>query len=129
MVVRAGDPIFSMIVTPGVTKWFSQADFSGSPKRVRISSLALFSKVIVISDLADNPLWLDLWSSIDSPGFLWEEPVRYRYSVDNSKNIFEFAQPIRTDTLDISFRITAPYPGGTVKDPTASTVSIGVVYT
>jgi hypothetical protein len=129
MVIRSGDPLWSTIVTPGITKWFTVADVAGTPKRWTLSACSIVTKVIVIHDFADSPLWLDLWSNIDTPAFLWSEPLRYRYSTDNSKNIIEFnGQPLRTDRLDISLRITAPYTGGTVKDPTGGTISIGVVY-
>lgn len=128
--MAAGDPIFSIFITPASTSLITTASFTGSPKRASISSMNFLSKLIVIHDISDTPLFLDLWDDIDAGGAtpVISIPIMYRYSASSVPNLLDCHQPRRFTRCDFSIRKTHPYPDGTVVDPTGSKFSMWAFY-
>lgn len=128
--MAAGDPIFSIFVTPASTSLITTASFTGAPKRASISSMNFLSKLIVIHDLATTPLFLDLWDDIDAGGAIpvISIPIMYRYSASSVINLLDCPQPRRFSRCDFSLRQTHPYPDGSALDPAGSKFSMWAFY-
>lgn len=125
-------PLFSMVVTAGITSHKTQADL-GADNWIRIADTQFLTKLNVW--LADSgwpePLFIEVCrdgslvaTQTEAP--LWWSRV-YRDDVQNMslgrhiahpRNEFEWAQPLEATQMDIQFRQDSPYPTGTVYKPT-----------
>jgi len=134
----ANQPLFSMVITAGSRVLRSQAD-QGSDNWIRLTNIVYVTKVNAwLKDDADwpdsggtpLPLFLELCRDGAAVAAQTESPLWWMrvYQDDSTqtgreaqfpKNVENFFQPLECSSqLDVQFRHTAPYPGGTIFKPT-----------
>lgn len=121
-------PLFSLLVTAGLTNLLRETNYMTGKDFIRLQNIHFLSKVWAWLDDAAwpaDPLFLEFCADGDAVAAqtqppLWTMRVQHDDALKTDMieklpvNREEWYQPIEDGQLDIQFRHTKPYPGGTI---------------